>query len=134
MKKGEIKGFCGLNYLTLRVPLRKSKFGDVIDMDPKELEKSVAAFLLLKRVPIRGAEVKFFRKVLGLSMNDFGRPFELTSSAIHKWESVSEKHIGVVNEIAVRIFVATELGVTLKTRYRDLVAVDHQPVPIEMAV
>ena len=46
MKKTSIKNFGGLTYVTVtNVPIRRTEFGEVIDMEPRELEKKVAMAL-----------------------------------------------------------------------------------------
>ena len=43
MKRTSIKNFGGLTYVTVtNIPLKQTEFGDVIDMEPRELEKLVA--------------------------------------------------------------------------------------------
>ena len=51
-------------------------------------------------IPIKGAEVKFLRKSLGLSMERFGTLPGLSPPAILKWERDLKKRLHPTNEVA----------------------------------
>lgn len=113
MKK-TIKGFANLEYLTLTdVPVKKTSHGEVFDVSLSELERISAIAILENRLPIRGAEVKLFRSVLGLSLSAFGEKLGYKDTTILNWEKNSAKRLSLVNEIAVKLLVAEFLGIHL---------------------
>jgi DNA-binding transcriptional regulator YiaG len=112
--KGVIKGIGGLNYIEIRgVPVRKKEgIGEVIEVPPIELERFVAAELIKANVPLRGLEVSFLRKVLGMSMDQFARKLGLTAASVFKWERNATRRLARVNEFAVVGLASSELGIS----------------------
>ena len=126
--KEDLKGLMGLDYILFKnVPMRQSEYGPVIDLEPGVLEKLAAQAVIEQRIPIRGKEVKFLRKTLGLSMEKFATKLELTSGAVFKWERNPEERLHSINEIVVRAFVAEILGVEISGKYSALLGKSEQP-------
>jgi DNA-binding transcriptional regulator YiaG len=126
--KEDLKGLVGLDYVLFKnVPMRQSEYGPVIDLEPGVLEKLAAQAVIEHRIPIRGKEVKFLRKTLGLSMEKFATKLELTSGAVFKWERNPEERLHSTNEIVVRAFVAEILGVEISGKYSALLGKNEQP-------
>ena len=120
-RKRVLRGFGGLPYVTVEgIPIRKTKFGDVIDLPPNAIGRAVATALVVEGIPLRGREVHFLRKILGLSMGRFGAKFDLSGTAIMKWEKDPEKRLPPVNEVAVRALVAEELKIKCRGWFSDL--------------
>ncbi|MCK5073795.1 MAG: hypothetical protein KAQ98_10245 [Bacteriovoracaceae bacterium] len=119
-----MNNYYGLGYIDVEVPIRIEKVGEedveVIDMDIADVEKLVAKTIIEEKVPIRGREVKFLRKVLGLSMEKFARNFDFSSAAILKWEKDDDKRLSLVNELAVRTFVNDMLNFEIEIKFFDL--------------
>ena len=112
---------CGLEYVFLEgVPIRHTPHGDVIDADPGLIEKEIAAEIVRRGVPIRGAEVRFLRKSLGLSLERFGRMLGLSAPAIMKWERARERRLDPTNEVSVRALMAENLGIALAGKFTVL--------------
>ena len=127
----DIRGFLGLEYIVLtNVPIRDTQFGEVIDVKPNVLENITARAIITHRVPIRGKEVKFLRKTLGLSLERFASEIKLTSGSIFKWERAADERLHPINEIAVRAFVAEQLNIDLSGKYSELVASKEFPKEI----
>lgn len=125
-RTGELKGIGGLDYIEFQnVPMKDSEFGEVIDCDYGILEKIAAKAIISERIPIRGREVAFLRKVLGLSRERFAARLDLTSGALVKWEKAMDERLHPVNEAAVRAFVAEQLGVEISGRFSELVGKDQ---------
>lgn len=124
-KTRKIENYFGFDYVNVTVPVRNTKFGEVIDMDLAAIEKYVARQIISEQRPIHGLEVLFFRKTLGLSMGRFGAIFGLSGSAILKWEREPAKRLDAPNEIAVRSFVAEELGVPLVGSFSKMIGVEQ---------
>ena len=119
-----INNYYGFEYIDVEVPIRTEIVGkeeiEVIDMDIADIEKLVAKTIIEEKIPIRGREVKFLRKVLGLSMEKFARNFDFSSAAILKWEKEDDKRLSLVNELAVRTFINDMLELELEVKFFDL--------------
>jgi DNA-binding transcriptional regulator YiaG len=122
MKTMDLKKYGGLDYVkVLHLPLRVSKsVGDIVDIRLRDLELEIANELLRQHVPLRGREVEFLRKVLGLSMERFAAKLGLTSGTILRWERGKDTRLAFVNEYAVRGFVADALGGKVTIKFSDL--------------
>ena len=126
--KEDIHGIGGLDYVIFKsVPMRESKYGDVIDFNPGLMEKMVAEAVIRERVPIRGLEVGFLRKTLALSLERFAKELNLTAAAVRKWELKETERLHLVNEVAVRSFVAEQLGIEMSGKFSELIATKQFP-------
>lgn len=133
MKNQTIKGYFDLDYVVLvDVPVRTSKAGPVIDLDPAIIEKRIAEELILQRVPLKGREVTFLRKVLGLSFEKFGNSFGYTGSGVLKWERHPDKRLDPLVEAAMRSFFAEKLGVKMSGWFHELVGKTESPSSVEV--
>lgn len=131
--KDRIKGIGGLDYITfLNVPMRESKHGPVIDMDPFELERMAARAIIEGGTPLRGAEVRFLRKVLGLSLEKFAVRLGLVSGSVFKWEKAETTRLHPINEVAVRTFMAEQLKISLPGAFSKLVGQSEEQSPMEI--
>jgi DNA-binding XRE family transcriptional regulator len=118
----DLNGWEGLDYLRLvGVPMYKSKKGPLIDLRPKQLERMVACAVVQSRNPLTGTEVKFLRKSIGLSLDKFGRKLGITSGAIFHWEKTANIRLLPINEIAVRVLCADELGVEMSAKLSRMI-------------
>lgn len=112
---------CGLDYVYLKdVPIQRTSHGEVIDIDPSIIEHAVASEIVQQGIPIKGAEVQFLRKSLGLSMEKFGKLLGLSAPAILKWERARTKRLSPINEVAVRALMADQLDIELEGRFTIL--------------
>ena len=112
---------CGLDYVYLEnIPVRQTKHGEVLDVDLEVIEREIASEIVGQGIPIRGAEVKFLRKSLGLSMERFGTLLGLSPPAILKWERDSKKRLHPTNEVAVRALMAEQLNIILEGKFTVL--------------
>lgn len=131
MKTKTLHGIGGLDYVEIRqVPIRTSSdksIGDIITADMGEIERLVASEIIRQRIPIRGKEVLFLRKALGMSMEKFAVHLGLTAASILKWERASTKRLALVNEFAVRGFVAERLKFGTPVRFSDLNEMSESP-------
>lgn len=125
-----IKGFMNLDYVEVRhVPYVESKrFGRGTDAETlKNVERHVAHALLAGRRPLRGAEVLFFRSVLGMSQKQLGEKLGYSDVAILKWERKKSKRLDPVNEVAVRALMAGLFEVKLAGTFDALLGDDKAP-------
>lgn len=130
----DLAGWEGFSYLRLKgVPMKRSKETGVIDFDSEKLARLVAQAILNHRVPIKGRELKLLRSVVRLSLNRFAYRLGLTYGAIFSWEKAMKQRLSPINEVAVRLLCAEELGVELSVRFSDLIG-DARHTEIEVIV
>ncbi len=116
--KENINGLVSLEYIHfVGVPMKDSKHGPVIDLAPEILEQLAAKAVIKNRIPLRGKETKFLRKVLGLSLEKFANKLGLTSGSVFHWEKAENERLTSINEAAVRTLVAEELGVEIPGKF-----------------
>lgn len=126
--KQDVKGIGGLDYIIFKnVPMRESKWGDVIDFNPGVMEKLAAQAIIEQRVPIRGREVKFLRKCLGLSLEKFATEIDLNPSTVFKWEHKADERLHSLNEVSVRSFFAEKLSIDMPGKYSELIGTEELP-------
>jgi DNA-binding transcriptional regulator YiaG len=134
MKTRTLYGIGGLDYVEVRsVPVRSSadkELGDVIVADMGDLERRVSSEIIRQRLPLRGKEVLFLRKALGMSMEKFANHLGLTAASILKWERTSGKRLGLINEFAVRGFIAERLKLDTPVRFSDLSDTTETPAKL----
>lgn len=132
--KEDLDGLVPLEYIHFKnVPMKESKHGPVIDLDPSILEKLAAMAILKEKIPLRGLEVHFLRKVIGLSMEKFAGRLGLSSGTIFHWEKNELDRLSTVNELAVRSFAAEELGVEISGKFSELIGDKIHQINLEAA-
>lgn len=116
-----------------KVPMKDSKHGTIIDCDPSILEHMAAVAILKEKIPLRGMEVQFLRKVVGLSMEKFANRLGLTSGTVFHWEKNSEERLLIVNELAVKALLADLLDVEISGKLSDLIGDKIKPIILKAA-
>jgi len=128
LKLKNIEGFGGLDYVVVQgVPVRSSKLGEVIQISLDDIERKVAKKIIEIGVPVRGAEVRFLRKALGLSLGRLGAALGLSGTAILKWEKEPKKRLSQINEAVVRSFFAETLKLKINGWFSKLVSHSETP-------
>lgn len=128
MKKITIKKYYGLEYITvIGIPIKNTKHGNIIAINVSVIENLVARELIQKKVPIRGLEFKFLRKVLGLSLATIGSELGISAPAVLKWERAAKKRLDPINEVAVRALLAEKFGVKISGKFSELLGADTTP-------
>ena len=125
-----LKGFMNLDYVEVRhTPYVKSvRFGRGTDAEVlKVVERFVARAVLTQRRPLRGAEILFFRSILGLSQKALGARLGYSDVAILKWERNKTKRLDPVNEVAVRALMAGYFGIKLLGTFDALLGDNKAP-------
>ena len=126
---------CGLDYVYLLVPVSKTKHGEeYINLPMGVIDRAIATKLIEERVPVRGSEVIFLRKALGMTLSQWAKELGLSPAGIMKWEKAPKKRLSRVNEAAVRAFCAEQLDVDLTGKWSDLVARDATPKRLSLKV
>jgi DNA-binding transcriptional regulator YiaG len=126
---------CGLDYVYLKdVPIRETSHGEALDVELTLIEREIAQEIVRQGVPIRGAEVQFFRKSLALSLAKFGRLLGLSAPAILKWERARTKRLAPINEVAVRALMAEHLGIEMRGGFTILKGNPATPAKLMLRV
>jgi DNA-binding transcriptional regulator YiaG len=126
---------CGLDYVYLKnVPTRQTTHGEILDIDIAAIELEIAGEIVRQGIPIKGAEVQFLRKSLGLSLEKFGKLLELSAPAVLKWERARTKRLAPINEVAVRALMAEKLDIELQGRFTTLKGNSETPYRLYLKV
>lgn len=81
-----------------------------------DFREKIAIEIIRQNFPIRGAEVSFIRKAIGLSLSKVAGKLELSKPAILKWERKPNERLALVNEVAFRVFIAELLDLEFETK------------------
>lgn len=131
-KEKSVDGLVPLDYIRfLNVPMKQSKYGPIIDLEPSTLDQLAAKAIIKQRIPLRGKEVKFLRKVLGLSLEKFANKMGLSSGTVFHWEKVETERLAPVNEVCVRSLLAEELNVDLQAKFSQLLGQSHDRIDVK---
>lgn len=126
---------CGLDYVYLHeVPICETSHGEVLAVEPSLIELDIAREVVSRGVPIRGAEVQFLRKSLGLSLEKFGTLLGLSAPAILKWERARTRRLAPINEVAVRALMAERLGIEMTGSFTVLKGNPATPTRLLLSV
>lgn len=130
-----IEKFQGLEYVTVMgIPTKKKGKHEVLAIDHGVIEQLVAKEILKLGIRFRGKEVKFLRKVLGLSLEKMAAKIHLTSGAIQRWEKKKEEPISPVNEIALRAFFCDQFGISIPAHFNDFLGKEsYEPIKLKVA-
>lgn len=133
-KKNSLECFGGLNWLTVTgIPVTKTKFGKGVSSEVlKKIEEMVSTYIVVKRVPICGAEVEFLRKSFGYSLGRMGAEIGFSPTSILKWERAKEKRLEKVNEVGVRAWAADKLKLEISGRFSKLIGISEEQEPITL--
>ena len=93
----------------------------------------IAVEIIRQKVPLRGKEVLFLRKALKMNRNRWAEKLGVTASGIFRWEEAAEKRMSRINEAAIRMLCAEELGIRLEARWSKLTADGESPGRLEVA-
>lgn len=125
MKTTTMKNFAGLTYVTVsNIPIRGSEFGDVIDIDPRQLERLVAIALIENKIPIRGAEFRLLKSAIAMSNEAIGDKLGVSRNTVLKWGKEIEKRLPPPHEMLVRLLVADILEIDISATIENLKAND----------
>jgi len=130
-----IKGVGNLSYVEVRnVPMVVDpEMGHLLDSKTiEQVEKLAAKALITRNIPVRGREVQFFRSVFALSQREFASKLGLSHVAIFKWEKTKNRRLDLVNEIAVKTFIAGLMGLEIVASLDTLVG--HGEIPKRLVI
>lgn len=126
--------FRGIDYLrVVGIPLRHTDLGPVWTLDLASVERIFASALIRLRVPLRGIELKYLRKTLGLSLAALGQELGVSDVTVLNWEKAEGKRLDLTTEVAARAFFAEKFGVPLDgtlTALRGTETAPEEPVDL----
>jgi len=103
---------CGLEYVYIvNAPIGIEAGEEYIDIPPEQIDRMIADAIIRQGVPLRGREVLFLRKALKMNRNQWAEKLDVTASGILRWEQGGDKRLSRINEVAIRILCAEELGI-----------------------
>lgn len=116
-----IKKYAGLEYVTVNLKKSSLPIAEALEIDKK------IAVEIIKHLPIRGREVLFLRKQMGMSLFKFANFFNSTfdPSTLGKWEKRPDERLSKPNEALVRIYFVSHFGVKLKADPKELLPTNH---------
>ncbi len=128
-----LQQYAGLEYVTI-IHIPVIRIGDShpspLIRTHSKINEAVAKAILRKNLPIRGKELKFFRKdVLKLSFDKFAKELEITLVTVFNWEKEATQPLHPINELAIRALMAEKLSLSLKIRLRN-----ERPSPIPFKI
>ncbi len=125
MKTTTIRNFSGLTYVTIaNIPLKKTEFGDVINVKQGELERLVASALIEFKIPIRGAEFRVIKSAVRLSNESIAIKLGVSRNTVLKWGKELEKRLPPSYEMLVRLLIAEQLELPINPSIDELKAND----------
>ena len=108
-KRFEDTGF-GFPVYLLNVPMVKVRDEWTPRINYRELSSCVLKALVEKPARLTGAEIRFIRQSLGMTVHDFGETFYVTHPAVLKWEKAGTEPTSMkwATEKDIRLFVAQQ--------------------------
>jgi DNA-binding transcriptional regulator YiaG len=103
---------CGLEYVFLTgVKIKKVDGEEFVDLPPQDIFKAIAEAVVTNSIPLRGREVQFLRKTVGMKKTELAARMGITSAGVSKWENQPDRLLSKVNQAALKIIIAEVLGV-----------------------
>ncbi len=65
----------------------------VIDLDMELLQRVVLEAIIHKTSLLSGTEIRYIRKYMYLSLEEFGKIFGVSHAAVSKWETVATEFL-----------------------------------------
>lgn len=125
---------CGLEYVYIvNAPIGIDEGDEYIDIPPADIDRMIATAIIRQGVPLRGREVLFLRKALKMNRNQWSEKLGVTASGILRWEQGGDKRLSRINEVAIRMLCAEELGIELEGKWSAVVTGDELPERLEVA-
>ena len=133
----DLNQFSGLEYVTVNVPAYRVDGAEkLIELPDLKIGHTVAKAIINKRVPIRGKEVRFFRKVtLEMTLQEFSQILGMSPTAIFKWEKNSKARLHRINEAAVLTLMIDRIEMRrFQIRFSDLCTNIGTGMPAKMRI
>ena len=106
----EMPGF-GFSVVLHNVPMTKIQGEWTPDVDYNHLNEMVLSAVIAKPARLTGAEIKFIRHSLEMTLVEFAERFDVTHPAVLKWEKKKDEPTGISwpTEKDIRLFVMGRL-------------------------
>lgn len=111
--------YAGLEYVSVSMKADRisKEYGPVISAQHLlAADVQVAKAIIERSYVIRGKELEFIRKALGLSARELAEAIHVEHPTIRAWEKDPEKRLEFRTEIVLRLFFGDKLGVKLDPR------------------
>lgn len=92
-------------------PFKKVAGEIVLDVDMNKLQMIVLRFLIFKKTPLTGEQLRFIRKFLEMSTTEFAKKFGVTHPTILKWEK-NQNAINPATDFYIRLYLLQYLQET----------------------
>lgn len=112
----------GLPIKLVNAPMKKIAGEWVLDLDMELLQRVVLEALIHKRTLLSGNEIRYVRKYLYLSMEEFGKALGVSHAAVSKWEN-SRNGITAALDVCIRLYIMEQIeakDVEFRQLYRDI--------------
>jgi DNA-binding transcriptional regulator YiaG len=112
----------GIPVKLINAPMKKICGEWVLDLDMELLQRIVLEAIIHKSVLLSGVEIRYIRKYMSLSIEEFGKTFGVTHAAVSKWEN-SKNGISPALDVCIRLYIMECLkvkDVEFRQLYRDL--------------
>lgn len=112
----------GLPVKLVNAPMKKMAGEWVLDLDMELLQRVVLEAVIHKRTLLAGNEIRYIRKYLYFSMEEFGRVFGVSHVSVSKWEN-SRNGISPALDVCIRLYIMEHLeakDVEFRRLYREL--------------
>lgn len=112
----EIKNYAGFEYVIVKTDKKSIPMQILLKIE-KDITKEI-----IKSRPIRGKELHFLRKQLGLSCAKLAVSLEgaVDASTISRLEAKSDVRLRPRDEVFFRIFFAEKLNIKISPKFKEL--------------
>ncbi len=112
----------GVPIKLVNAPMKKMGGKWVIDLDMELLQRVVLEAMIHKPSLLSGSEIRYIRKYMYLSMEEFGKIFGVSHASVSKWEH-SKNGITPSSDVYIRLHIMEYLkvkDVEFRKLYREL--------------
>ena len=100
----------GLPIIMKGVPVIEVDGHEVIDIDYTKISSLIFASLIIKPFPLTGAEIRFMRLFMGLTLESLAKSLHVTHPSILSWEKCGDEPTKMTDstEAMLRLFAAQQ--------------------------
>lgn len=112
----------GIPIKLVNAPMKKICGEWVINLDMELLQRIVLEAIIHKSSLLTGAEIRYIRKYMYFSIEEFGKAFGVSHAAVSKWEN-SKNGISPALDLCIRLYMMEYLkakDVEFRKLYREL--------------
>lgn len=112
----------GIPVKLINAPMKRMGGEWVLDLDMELLQRIVLEAIVHKPSLLSGLEIRYIRKYMYLSMEEFGKEFGVSHAAVSKWEN-SKNGISPALDVCIRLYIMEYLkakDIEFRKLYRDI--------------